>query len=125
MDIKLVFFFLLLSFSSFAQNEGNICYFGNNGGLFYTQESSEAITTGEVFSTGDVIGCHLNMHDRSCKFSKNGLFIRKFVENVKVDSDLFPTVGFDHSSGAAVRVNFSPSCFFLNRPDSWDADLNI
>ena len=104
-------------------NLEGIGYYGRNGRMFHTCESSLPIAFAEEFSSGDEIGCHFNVYSKTCKFTKNGLFVGKEIENINVGRDLYPTVAYC-STGAIVQVNFTPCNVNFNRVDSWE-DLNI
>ncbi|XP_071957452.1 ran-binding protein 9-like [Antedon mediterranea] len=69
---------------------------------------------GPTFTTGDVIGCGINLIDNTCFYTKNGLHLGVAFTNLP--SKLYPIVGL-HTPGEVVVTNFGQSPFMYNIED--------
>ena len=85
-------------------------YHGDDGRLF--EESGHGKKYGPVFGTNDVVGCGINLRNRSCFFTKNGKFLGIAVRNLPVIK-YYPTIGV-HSTNECVEVNLGQKPFLYN-----------
>jgi len=65
---------------------------------------------GPSFGEGDVIGCGINIKNKSIFWSKNGHFVGSSVVFLCEISSLYPSVGFDRP--AVIIANFGDAPFF-------------
>ena len=84
-------------------------YHGDDGNKFGNRAEGQAY--GPTFTTNDVIGCGLNLKDRSCLFTKNGTDLG--VAFTDLPSNLYPTVGL-FSPGEVVSGNFGQDIFVFD-----------
>lgn len=66
---------------------------------------------GPTFTTGDTIGCGVNLLDHSCFFTKNGIYLGVACKNLP--KGLYPTVGLQ-TSGETVVGNFGSEEFIFD-----------
>ena len=85
-------------------------YHGDDGRLF--EERGHGKKYGPVFGTNDVVGCGINLRNRSCFFTKNGKFLGIAVRNLPVIK-YYPTIGV-HSTNECVEVNLGQKPFLYN-----------
>lgn len=76
-------------------------YHGDDGHSFCCSGTGQ--TYGPTFTTGDVIGCCLNMIENTCFYTKNGFNLGIAFRDLP--SDLYPTVGLQTPS-ESVEANF-------------------
>ncbi|EDO31108.1 predicted protein [Nematostella vectensis] len=77
-------------------------YHGDDGHSFCSSGTGKPY--GPTFTTGDVIGCGLNLIDNTCFYTKNG---------VNLGPNLYPTVGLQ-TPGEVVDANFGQLPFVYN-----------
>uniref|UniRef100_A0A6I8QBV6 Ran-binding protein 9 n=1 Tax=Xenopus tropicalis TaxID=8364 RepID=A0A6I8QBV6_XENTR len=70
---------------------------------------------GPTFTTGDVIGCCVNLIDNTCFYTKNGHSL-VFNAFISVQPNLYPTVGLQ-TPGEVVDANFGQSPFVFDIED--------
>merc|ERR1719283_690755 len=66
---------------------------------------------GPTFTTGDVIGCGINLIDGSCFYTKNGHHLGVAFQDLP--SNLFPTVGLQ-TPGEIIDANFGQEPFLFD-----------
>jgi len=87
-------------------------YHGDDGNVF--TDSGAGDKYGPTFTSGDVIGCCLNLTDRTIFFTKNGENLGIAFDPSKVPTrPLFPTVGLQ-TPGEIVEVNFGQKRFVFD-----------
>ena len=92
---------------------GSCGYHGDDGHKFMA--SGSGAQYGPTFGTSDVVGCGLNLQNRTCFFTKNGKCLGTAFggfDNIH-DHPLYPTVGL-HSADEEVEVNFGQEPFLYN-----------
>jgi len=88
-------------------------YHGDDGHSFCSTGSGRPY--GPTFTTGDVIGCCLNLVDNSCFYTKNGISIgTAFTELPSIS--LFPTVGLQ-TPNEELLANFGQHPFMFDFED--------
>jgi len=85
-------------------------YHGDDGHKFHSQGSGTPF--GPTYGEGDVIGCGLNITNRTCFFTKNGKFLGIAFKKMPA-INLYPTVGL-HSKNERVEVNLGQTPFMYN-----------
>jgi len=84
-------------------------YHGDDGNTFCS--SGQGQTYGPTFTTGDVIGCGLNLTDGSCFYTKNGHHLGVAFHDLP--SNLYPTVGLQ-TPGEIIDANFGQEPFLFD-----------
>ena len=85
----------------------NSCgYHGDDGHRFRSSGTGQEY--GPTFTTGDVIGCGINLVDGSCFFTKNGHHLGVAFKDLP--SQLYPTVGLQ-TPGEVIDANFGQEPF--------------
>jgi len=88
-------------------------YHGDDGHSFCATGTGESY--GPTFTTGDVIGCCLNLIDHSCFYTKNGLHIGTAFKNLP-NISFFPTVGLQ-TPKEELCANFGQQPFMFDFED--------
>ncbi|XP_033125383.1 ran-binding protein 9-like [Anneissia japonica] len=88
-------------------------YHGDSGRILNSNAGAGHLY-GPTFTTGDVIGCGINLIDNTCFYTKNGVDLGVAFTNLP--SKLYPTVGL-HTPGEIVVTNFGQSPFMFNIED--------
>ena len=88
-------------------------YHGDDGHSFCATGTGESY--GPTFTTGDVIGCCLNLVDHSCFYTKNGLHIGTAFKNLP-NISFFPTVGLQ-TPNEELCANFGQQPFLFDFED--------
>lgn len=93
-------------------------YHGDDGHAFSCSGTGRSY--GPTFTTGDTIGCILNLADLSAGYTKNGLFLGLAFKNLSKDIKdskardrgltLFPMIGL-RTPGEVVQANFGQRPF--------------
>ncbi|KAI7860177.1 hypothetical protein BDC45DRAFT_493801 [Circinella umbellata] len=86
-------------------------YHGDDGHSF--EESGTGKSYGPRFSTGDVIGCGINMADETAFYTKNGTYLGIAFQKLNLSMDLYPCVGL-RTLGEHVTVNFGQDPFIFD-----------
>ena len=83
-------------------------YHGDDGGRFHGDGA--AVSRGDTFGRGDVVGCGVDRGRREVFFTRNGVSVGGIpLQQKDLDEPLYPCVGLDH--GDAVEVNFGAEPF--------------
>ena len=88
-------------------------YHGDDGHSFCS--SGTGVPYGPTFTTGDVIGCGLNLVENSCFYTKNGLNLGRAFRDLPL-VPLFATVGLQ-TPGEEVEANFGMEPFIYDIDD--------
>lgn len=67
---------MLLAYYPVGWDKKSYGYHGDDGNSFCC--SGQGQSYGPTFTTGDVIGCCINMIEKTCFFTKNGINLGKF-----------------------------------------------
>ena len=92
-----------------------IGYHGDDGGIFHA--SNAPIEIGEVYTSGDVVGCFFCRTQKNddqinlVQFTKNGE--RVLLPRIIANQEWYPTIGIS-SPGAIVDTYFDPNQFLYN-----------
>ncbi|XP_063594978.1 ran-binding protein 9-like [Penaeus indicus] len=84
-------------------------YHGDDGHSFCSSGTGHAY--GPTFTTGDVIGCGINLIDNVCFYTKNGHYLG--VAFTDLPPHLYPTVGLQ-TPGEVVDANFGQAPFVFD-----------
>jgi len=84
-------------------------YHGDDGNAFCGSGTGQVY--GPTFTTGDVIGCGLNLIEGSCFYTKNGHHLGTAFTDMP--SQLFPTVGLQ-TPGEIIDANFGQEPFMFD-----------
>uniref|UniRef100_A0A8C9D8T4 RAN binding protein 9 n=1 Tax=Panthera leo TaxID=9689 RepID=A0A8C9D8T4_PANLE len=86
-------------------------YHGDDGHSFCSSGTGQPY--GPTFTTGDVIGCCVNLINNTCFYTKNG---HSLVKCVVLQPNLYPTVGLQ-TPGEVVDANFGQHPFVFDIED--------
>ncbi|KXJ22092.1 ran-binding protein 9 [Exaiptasia diaphana] len=84
-------------------------FHGDDGHSFCSSGTGKPY--GPTFTTGDIIGCGLNLIDNTCFYTKNGVNLGIAFRDLP--SNLYPTVGLQ-TPGEVVDANFGQLPFIYN-----------
>jgi len=84
-------------------------YHGDDGHSFCSSGTGQAY--GPTFTTGDVIGCGINLIDGSCFYTKNGHHLGVAFQDLP--GGLYPTVGLQ-TPGEVIDANFGQEPFMFD-----------
>ncbi|XP_013389065.1 ran-binding protein 9 [Lingula anatina] len=87
-------------------------YHGDDGHSFCSSGNGQPY--GPTFTTGDVVGCCINLIDNTCFYTKNGVNLG--VAFTDLPGNLYPTVGLQ-TPGEVVEANFGQSPFVFDIED--------
>ncbi|KAL1110421.1 hypothetical protein AAG570_007952 [Ranatra chinensis] len=87
-------------------------YHGDDGHSFCS--SGTGLPYGPTFTTGDIIGCGVNLIDNTCFYTKNGHNLG--IAFTDLPNNLFPTVGLQ-TPGEVIDANFGQSPFVFDIED--------
>ncbi|KAK2189475.1 hypothetical protein NP493_106g07006 [Ridgeia piscesae] len=87
-------------------------YHGDDGHSFCSSGTGQPY--GPTFTTGDVIGCCVNLIDCTCFYTKNGISLG--IAFRELPSYLYPTVGLQ-TPGEVIEANFGQSPFVYDIED--------
>lgn len=87
-------------------------YHGDDGNSFCSSGTGQPY--GPTFTTGDVIGCCVNLIENTCFYTKNGVNLG--IAFADLPQNLYPTVGLQ-TPGEVVEANFGQSPFVFDIDD--------
>ncbi|XP_076322472.1 ran-binding protein 9-like isoform X2 [Tachypleus tridentatus] len=87
-------------------------YHGDDGHSFCSSGTGQPY--GPTFTTGDVIGCGINLIDNTCFYTKNGVHLGMAFTDLPLE--LYPTVGLQ-TPGEIVDANFGQYPFVYDIED--------
>jgi len=88
-------------------------YHGDDGHSFCSSGTGQPY--GPTFTTGDVVGCCLNLVNRTCFYTKNGIHIGEAFQNLPA-IPLYPTVGLQ-TPNEELSANFGQYEFMFDFED--------
>ncbi|XP_077452311.1 ran-binding protein 10 [Stigmatopora argus] len=97
-------------------------YHGDDGNSFCSSGTGQPY--GPTFTTGDVIGCCVNLINNTCFYTKNGISLG--VAFTDLPPNLYPTVGLQ-TPGEIVDANFGQQPFVFDIEDymsEWRAKIH-
>ncbi|BFZ19894.1 hypothetical protein BsWGS_22933 [Bradybaena similaris] len=87
-------------------------YHGDDGNSFCSSGAGQPY--GPTFTTGDTVGCCVNMIDNTCFYTKNGINLG--IAFTDLPPNLYPTVGLQ-TPGEVVEANFGQAPFVFDIED--------
>uniref|UniRef100_A0A452RM82 B30.2/SPRY domain-containing protein n=1 Tax=Ursus americanus TaxID=9643 RepID=A0A452RM82_URSAM len=102
----------VLFFSSTGWDKHSYGYHGDDGHSFCSSGTGQPY--GPTFTTGDVIGCCVNLINSTCFYTKNGHSLG--IAFTDLPANLYPTVGLQ-TPGEIVDANFGQQPFLFDIED--------